>query len=213
MKTSLQYDTYFHIYNRGINSCPLFTESTNYEHFMGLWEKYISPIADTYAWVLMGNHFHFLIKTKTFEEVGVNLNLNLQGLFDVDKKTLKVADFPPIKPLSQQFSNLFNAYTKAFNKKYHRTGALFEHNFRRIEITDRDHLLYLIYYIHHNPVHHRFCNDMMDYPWSSYLSMMSPRETHLSQEAVLSWFANVDNYKAYHKNNLVDHLMKDLHLE
>lgn len=52
----LEYDRYYHIYNRGINGCELFMEHTNYEHFMQLYEKYIPCIADTYAWCLMGNH-------------------------------------------------------------------------------------------------------------------------------------------------------------
>lgn len=58
----LEPNNYYHIYNRGINSCNLFTEIANYQYFMGLYEKYISTVAHTYAWVLMPNHFHFLIK-------------------------------------------------------------------------------------------------------------------------------------------------------
>jgi len=54
----------YHIYNRGINSCNLFNETSNYEHFLELYEKYISPVANTYAWVLMPNHFHFLVRIK-----------------------------------------------------------------------------------------------------------------------------------------------------
>lgn len=42
----------YHIYNRGINSCAIFTETTNYEHFRALYEKHISPVADTFARVL-----------------------------------------------------------------------------------------------------------------------------------------------------------------
>ena len=61
---ALTYGNYYHIYNRGINSCDLFRTTDNYEYFLNLYDKYISPIADTYAWVLMPNHFHFLIKVK-----------------------------------------------------------------------------------------------------------------------------------------------------
>ena len=42
---SLTYGNYYHIYNRGINSCNLFLEADNYEHFVGLYDKYISPVA------------------------------------------------------------------------------------------------------------------------------------------------------------------------
>ena len=63
---------YYHIYNRGINSCNLFEENTNYEHFLRLYEKYIHPIADTYAWCLMKNHFHFLVRIKEEREIVLN---------------------------------------------------------------------------------------------------------------------------------------------
>ncbi len=32
---------YFHIYNRGINSAPLFKEKSNYEHFLKLYDFHI----------------------------------------------------------------------------------------------------------------------------------------------------------------------------
>ena len=55
---------YYHIYNWGINSCNLFREIANYQHFIALFEKYIKPIAETYAWVLMPNHFHCLVRIR-----------------------------------------------------------------------------------------------------------------------------------------------------
>lgn len=66
----LQHGKYYHIYNRGNNREDLFKVSDNYQHFLKLYEKYISPIADTYAWVLMKNHFHLLVRIKDEEEIG-----------------------------------------------------------------------------------------------------------------------------------------------
>ena len=63
---------YYHIYNRGIDSCNLFLESDNYEYFLSLYDKYISPVADTFAWVLMPNHFHFLVRLKEVLEVAAS---------------------------------------------------------------------------------------------------------------------------------------------
>ena len=54
----------YHIYNRGNNGETIFPEERNYEYFMQLYGKYISPIADTFAYCLMPNHFHFLIRIK-----------------------------------------------------------------------------------------------------------------------------------------------------
>ena len=55
---------YYHIFNRGNNRCNLFEQTTEYEHFLWLYDKYISPVADTLAWVLMRNHFHLLVYIK-----------------------------------------------------------------------------------------------------------------------------------------------------
>lgn len=61
---TLEPGNFYHIYNRGINSCNLFRKPDNYEHFLELYDKYISPVADTYAWVLMPNHFHLLVRVR-----------------------------------------------------------------------------------------------------------------------------------------------------
>ncbi|MCK9399108.1 MAG: hypothetical protein M0Q51_03800 [Bacteroidales bacterium] len=55
---------FYHIYNCGINGENLFNITEDYERFMRLYEKYICPVADTYAWVLMKNHFHLMVKIK-----------------------------------------------------------------------------------------------------------------------------------------------------
>ncbi len=67
MKTllPLEHSKYYHIYNRGINSCTLFRKYENYEYFLKLYADYINPIAETFAWCLMQNHFHFIIRIKT----------------------------------------------------------------------------------------------------------------------------------------------------
>ena len=53
---------YYHIYNRGINGEVIFREERNYPYFLQLYAKYITPIAETYAYCLLSNHFHFLLR-------------------------------------------------------------------------------------------------------------------------------------------------------
>ena len=65
----LEYGRYYHIYNRGINGTDLFLANENYLWFIKLYKKYIDIIADTFAWCLMKNHFHFLVRIKEEEEV------------------------------------------------------------------------------------------------------------------------------------------------
>ena len=64
----LQFGVYYHIYNRGNNRESLFPQERNYAYFLKLYAKYILPVAVTYAYVLISNHFHLLIRTRTREE-------------------------------------------------------------------------------------------------------------------------------------------------
>ena len=175
--TPLENGKFYHIYNRGINSDVLFRDSDNYNYFLKLYDMHIDPIAETFAWCLMKNHFHFLIRVKEVEEI---------------KTAIK------IQP-SQSFSNLFNAYTKAFNKKYNRHGALFERPFRRKWVNYDTYFQNLIVYIHNNPLHHNICDHPLEYAWSSYLSCIDDKPTKLNRQKVIEIFNDVENFKYVHQ--------------
>jgi REP element-mobilizing transposase RayT len=64
----IQHGKHYHIYNRGINGEKIFREPNNYEHFLRVYEKYVDPVAETFAWCMMPNHFHFLVRIKEKEE-------------------------------------------------------------------------------------------------------------------------------------------------
>ena len=179
---------YYHIYNRGIDSCNLFKEADNYEHFLGLYDKYISPVAETYAWVLMPNHFHLLVRVKEEEEI--------EAPSTPDRVWNPVRG--KVGTPSQQFSKLFNSYTQAFNKRYSRHGNLFERPFKRKLIDNEWYLKQVILYIHNNPVHHRFCDHPVEYPWSSYLTCISVKPTKLQRDRVMGWFDSQANFKYVH---------------
>lgn len=168
---------YYHIYNRGINSDLLFKEKDNYTYFMSLYDIHINPIAETYAWCLMNNHFHFLVKIKDVDEIITNIK----------------------KHPSQSFSNLFNAYTKAYNKKYNRHGPLFERPFRRKVVENDTYLQNLIVYLHNNPVNHGICNHPSEYPWSSYASCISNKPTKLKRSEVIKRFDDIENFIFVHE--------------
>ncbi len=173
----LENGKYYHIYNRGINSTTLFKENKNYQHFLNLYDIHIEPIAETYAWCLMKNHFHLLVRIKDSREI------------ESEKKILP----------SQSFSNLFNAYTKAFNKNYTRHGALFERPFKRKLIDNESYFQNLIAYIHNNPVHHKICDHPIEYPWSSYTTCLSDKPTKLKRNEVIEMFNDIDNFKYVHQ--------------
>lgn len=193
-KQTIEYGQYYHIYNRGNNRNDLFFEVENYNYFLRLYDKYIDPIAETYAWCLLKNHFHFLVRIKDKEEIA-KITLNKGN-----------SNNPRILNPSSQFGHLFNAYTQAINKSYNRTGCLFESTFERKLVNTEDYFQKLIFYIHNNPVHHGFVSSMKDYPWSSYLTITSTKTTKMSREGVIEAYGDLQNFEHYHsqKQNFTD---------
>lgn len=179
---------YYHIYNRGNNSIDVFFDTDSYYHFLKLYDKYISPIADTLAWCLLKNHFHFLVYIRLNDEI------------EFDKLEYTTVEKPKIIDPSKQFGHLFNAYTQAINKKFNRTGGLFEKPFERKLITSDKHLQNVIHYIHNNPVQHGFVKQMNLYPWSSYDTILSDKPTKLHRNKVISLYNTKENFIKYHLN-------------
>ena len=185
--TPLAYDTYYHIHNRGVNRENIFLEERNYGYFLNMYSKYIEPVAETFAYCLMKNHFHLLIRTKSEAEILGDQSLRVS-------KTLRDSMPNP----SSSFSNLFNAYAKGINKTYGRTGSLFQHPFGRVPVTSDVQFHAVVRYIHQNPQKHEFVDDFRDWPYSSYDALISEKPTRLKRNMVLEWFGGRDEYAATH---------------
>ena len=147
----LEKDNFYHIYNRGINGASIFESDENMRYFLTLVEKHLSQNILILSYCLLKNHYHFLVR------------INCDG---------KVA--------TQLFSNLFNAYAKAYNKQQNRTGSLFEKHFKRKKIFSNKYLRNLIIYIHRNPENHHIIDDFRKYNFSSYQEITSGNTDHLN---------------------------------
>ena len=187
----LQQESYYHIYNRGINGEALFREERNYRYFLKLWAKYIEPIAETYAYCLLNNHFHFLVRIKETE-------------------TGPISEIGPVLTVGRQFNNLFIAYAKAFNKAYDRTGSLFESPFRRKLVDSDRYFAALVAYIHRNSQKHGFVDDFCDWPYSSYHAVLSSQATRVQRAEVLDWFDGPAGFRDAHDTAVNEALIEPL---
>ncbi len=190
---SLEEGYFYHIYNRGINGEDIFKEERNYAFLFKKYATYIPPIADTYAYCLLKNHFHLLLRIKTKEE---QLAYYEQYQSNID------LSFKPLNP-SRQIGHLCNSYTKSINAHVslhskQRTGGLFESPFKRKKVDSEAYFTQLIYYIQTNAQKHGFVEDFRDYPYSSYHSFLSKKATKLSRMEVLDWFGGEKFYKEFH---------------
>ena len=198
-QTPLLDDHYYHIYNRGNNGGNLFFEEHNYQYFFKLYIQHIFPIAKTYAYCLMKNHFHLLVSMRPRTDLSGFKNLTgLNSSSEIN--------------YSQHFSNLFNAYTKAINKAYQRTGSLFERPFHRIHVDSDGYFIQLVSYIHRNPQKHGFVADFRNYTYSSYSAIHTQKRTRIETQTTLSWFGSIPSFEAYHlqfDDRAIKHLIAD----
>jgi putative transposase len=172
----ITYGTFYHIYNRGNNRENIFLQERNYPYFLELWWKHVSPIAETWAYCLLRNHFHVAVYIKKKEDLsGFN------------------------KPPSQYFSNFFNAYARGLNISTQRTGALFQRPFKRIPVGSTSYLMRLIVYIHQNPQKHHFTEDFRDWNYLSYHELLSDAATRLQRDRVIKLFGSRADFVRIHQ--------------
>ena len=195
----LQFGVTYHIYNRGNNRQPLFFEEENYRYFLRLYAKHIEPVADTFAYCLLGNHFHLLVRIMTEDEQREQAQARTRRVSGGKSAGADVGQPVEVLQPSQQFGNLFNAYSKAINNRYRRTGSLFEHPFERIPVTSEAYFQQLVIYIHQNPQKHGLVDDFREWPYSSYHALVSQSRTRLKRETVLAWFDGQESLVAAHQ--------------
>lgn len=80
--TPLYPEKVYHIYNHANGNENLFRNPANYSYFLEKYSEYIYPIAETYAYCLMPNHFHLMIKVRSENEIITFLKLRKPTLQD-----------------------------------------------------------------------------------------------------------------------------------
>ncbi len=136
---------FYHVYNRGTDKRTIFLESSDYKRFIELLyiantsahinvrtlKRYskdiftfdrIDTLVSIGAYCLMPNHFHLLLTTQTKDGISTFMNKVSTG------------------------------YAMYFNKKYERSGTLFQGTFKSQHADSDEYLKYLYAYIHLNPV-------------------------------------------------------------
>jgi putative transposase len=143
-KVSFVSGEYYHVYNRGNSKQKIFLDENDYLRFIGLLfvcnssqnfkidnfskkENLLNfprdkEIVNIGSYCLMPNHFHILIA-------------------DIDEGNI-----------SRFMQKLSTAYAMYFNKKYQRSGSLFEGKFKAEHASSDKYLKYLFSYINLNPV-------------------------------------------------------------
>lgn len=177
---------HYHVYNRGNNKQKIFISHSDYQRFFNTLKlvntteninvrnilrdhndvqeiEIDNPLITIHAVCLMPNHFHLLVTPKSDDG------------------------------LSKFMLKLGTSYSMYFNKKYDRTGGLFEGRYKAEHADNDEYLKYLFSYIHLNPVRDKSndkwgsLDEAINYPYSTlsvYTNTSLPRAA-LGREQII----------------------------
>ncbi|MBI3956265.1 transposase [Candidatus Gottesmanbacteria bacterium] len=204
----------YHIFNRGVERRPIFTDKWEYRRALDTiryyrfseppirYSKYIileekkrvqllkalltSQLqVDILAFCLMPNHFHLLLKQTANSGI------------------------------SRFVSKFCDSYSKYFNIKHDRIGPLFQGPFKSVRVESEEQLIHLSRYIHLNPTSSFLIkeSELDSYPWSSLPEYLASQGNTLSNPKLIGeLFKSPSKYRDF-VHNQVDYAQKMEHIK
>ena len=183
------------MFSRAVGSEQLFLSADNYRFFLQKLKQHTSAVCDMYGYALLPNHFHLLARIKDEETV-------IRHFAEVKRCSFQLLQHDLPDFIMERFSNFLNSYTKAFNKMYHRKGALFMDYLKRSQANEDSDFTAYIWYIHKNAVHHQLVQAVGEWQYDSYRSLLSDAPTSLLRNEVLEWFGNRNKFIKFHQQKV-----------
>ena len=184
----------YHIYNRGVEKRIIFQDEQDYKVFLNYLKEYLSPPLEP----------HELKKDVTFKGVTFKgIPKQIKNFTDCIKLLafclmpnhvhllIKQTNKDSIKQFTQA---LFTRYSMYFNKKYDRTGSLFQGTYRATNVINKDYLLDVTRYIHRNPL--KITKSLSDH-YSSY--------AHYLNQFNIPWLKNKEVIDYFNESSFVKH--------
>lgn len=198
-KTIFANEEVYHVFNLGIERRPVFTSKREYDRallaldfyrfrdlpiglaeflrleqsertsfFSRLLEKNEKRV-DIFAYSLMPNHFHILVKQLTDEGI-----------------TKFLSDFS-------------NSHTRYFNIKHQRSGHLFQGAFKTVRVENDDQFIHVWRYISINPTVSFLVKevDLENYPYSSLSEYLGKKKGFCNKDFVLGYFSSIEKLKTF----------------
>jgi putative transposase len=199
-KNKLVENEFYHIYNRGVDKRDIFLDDSDYLRFLksmkefngvdpigSLYEKYLQekhngvltsimevktprPLVELICYCLNPNHYHFILAQLV--EKGIEKFMQRIG----------------------------TGYTMHFNRKYKRTGSLFQGTFKAAQIKSGN-FLYLSAYVNCNAEVHGIAR-AEEYRWSSYSDYLGKTEYGLcNKKVIMQEFKGGGDYRNFAMEN------------
>lgn len=210
-KIQFQEGQYYHIYNRGVEKRNTFLDEKDFRKFLNnlrdfnndsFYEQRLQALKSSrsLAPFRKGAKLHWNFK-------------NLQSFLEQKEKIVHLISYSlnpnhfhllikQLKPqgISRFMHKLSTSFTNYFNKRYQRTGALFQGPFKAIHIDNNRYLLWLAGYINGNTEIHHLAK-AEEYPWSSFQSIFQTVDNNLLDDfsLITSQFKDIHEFRQFIK--------------
>jgi putative transposase len=174
-------EAYYHVYFRGGNSTRIFRDATDFEKMLQLFARYLSLEEARNSAGISFPNYHYKIELAAFCLMPTHVHLLVY-----QRQQGAMAEF---------MRSLLTSYSMYFNKRYKRSGPLFESRYKASRITDDSYLEHITRYIHLNP------RSWQDYEYSSlpyYLQQVT--DEWIEPKRILEIFPNPDEYLQFMKD-------------
>ena len=184
----------YHIYNRAVSNELLFRNDKDYVSFLNKFNKYFGNYFSVFAYCLIPNHFHILVQVKSLSEI----------LFSLKNESSKASELLKSQKsninsfLIDQLRRFFSSISLSYNNKYQRRGPLLSPRSKRVLVNGENKLIYLISYIHHNPIHHGLCSDYSTWKYSSYKAYCNDLNSKIAKKEILDWIGGIEIFEEIH---------------
>ncbi len=191
----------YHIFNRSIWSVPIFNGVKDHSRAIKtMWLYQNKDLPSRYSIFLTLSLQHrqeilemlkkrkkFLVEIIAYCFMPNHIHLILKQVFE--------------NGISKFMSNISNSYTRYFNTKYGKNGALFEGRFKAIRVETDEQLLHLSRYVHLNPFSSHVIKSieaLERYPYSSFSEYVGKdKADRCTKRIILSHFKAPKDYKKF----------------
>ena len=193
-KLQFQNGGYYHVYNRGVDKRDIFSDVYDRERFFQSMEEFNTndPIGSIYA-----NSFHKQKITVTKKEELVSFIcycLNPNHFHFILQQVME-------RGVERFMHKLGSGYTSYFNKKYKRSGVLFQGQYKALDIDSDPYLLHVSAYVNLNNRVHNISNTLCKSSWEEY---RENKDNFCQKDIILNQFKDRSAYRVFAENSLRD---------
>lgn len=181
-------DTCYHLRNRVAGPAHWFPFQRGPDRrrlFNTLFHFLSAYCCDVFAWELMGNHFHLVIRMLAYRELTrPELEARARRLYLFPERVLKTdADWKRFNQrlfdVSELMRNLDGAYATGFNRRHHRRGSLWAGRFQSTVLKNAEAVRECVFYVELNALRARLVQRPEDYAWGSAAQRASGHDQNL----------------------------------